>query len=399
MSERYAAVVAGGGPAGSTAALALARSGRRVLLVGAPSPTAAVGEALPPVGRALLGELGVLPGFLRQGHAPSHGNASAWGSADLATHDFLFGIHGHGWHLDRARFDAGLRDAARDAGAELAVPARVTRVERAGDAWIVRVEAAGEGPREVACGWLIDATGRSAALARRHGGERVRHDRLVAVHARFRPLDGGDRDGRTLVEAAPDGWWYTARLPSGERVAAFQTDANRVDRRELLTSAGLAAALACTTHLRAALAGYAPASLPRGADAGSARLASPAGEGWIAAGDAAISFDPLSSHGILNALHTGSLAGRTVHAHLAGDPRAIPEYARHLDAIYASYLRHLRDYYAMERRWPDHPFWARRQRPAADAAIAPVPAMEPVGSRSSGRKTSEEFGGSLRVGG
>jgi flavin-dependent dehydrogenase len=375
VTARYAAVVAGGGPAGSAAALALARAGRRVLLVDAAPAAPPVGEALPPVGRALLGELGLLRGFLRQGHAPSHGNASAWGSGELATHDFLFGVHGHGWHLDRARFDAGLLAAAREAGAEVVSPARVAGAERAGDGWLVRVVLAGEA-REVACGWMVDATGRSAAVARRHGGARLRHDRLVAVHARFRPLPGADEDGRTLVEAVPAGWWYTARLPSGERVAACLTDAGARGSGRLLAPAAFQAALARTTHVRAALAGYALASTPRGADAGSARLAPPAGDGWVAAGDAVVSFDPLSSHGILNALHTGTLAGSAVHAHLAGDSSAVTAYARHVDAIYAAYLQHLREYYAMERRWPDRVFWARRHRlgaPDAELAAASAP--------------------------
>jgi flavin-dependent dehydrogenase len=367
VTARYAAVVAGGGPAGCAAALALAREGRRVLLVDAAPSTPAVGEALPPVGRALLGELGLLGAFLAQGHAPSHGNASAWGGGELATHDFLFGLHGHGWHLDRARFDAGLRAAAFAAGADVLSPARVAGAARTGDGWLVRIRLAGE-VREVACGWVVDATGRSAAVARRHGGARVRHDRMVAVHARFRPLPGADQDGRTLVEAVPEGWWYTARLPNGERVAAFLADAGGGGRGGLLTPAAFQAALARTSHVRAAVAGYAPASTPRGADAGSARLASSTGDGWIAAGDAAVSFDPLSSHGILTALHTGSLAGGAVHAHLAGHAGAIADYARHVDAVYASYLRHLQRYYAMERRWPDRPFWARRHgmgRPGA----------------------------------
>jgi len=358
MTVRYEAVVAGGGPAGSAAALALARLGRRVLLVDAAPVAPAVGEALPPVGRALLAELGLLDGFLRQGHAMSHGNASAWGGGELLTNDFMFGLHGHGWHLDRARFDAGLRAAAVGAGADVLSPARVAGAERAGDGWLVRVASDGE-VREVACGWVVDATGRSAAFARRHGGARVRHDRLVAVHARFRPLPGADEDGRTLVEAVPDGWWYAARLPSGERVAAFLTDAEG-GRGRLPTSAAFEAALAGTTHVRAALAGYALACAPRGADAGSARLGSAAGDGWLAAGDAAVSFDPLSSHGILTALHTGSLAGAAIHARLGGDAGATADYARHVDAVYASYLRHLQRYYAMEWRWADRPFWSRR---------------------------------------
>jgi flavin-dependent dehydrogenase len=172
----------------------------------------------------------------------------------------------------------------------------------------------------------------------------------------------------------PGGWGYTARLPSGERVAACLADAGNGGRSGPLAPAAFLAALACMPHVRDALAGYALASTPRGADAGSARLASPVGDGWIAAGDAAVSFDPLSSHGILNALHTGGLAGSAVHAHLAGDATALAEYARHLDAVYAAYRQHLRAYYGMERRWPDHPFWARRHRlgPAGAADGAPV---------------------------
>ncbi|MBV9108383.1 MAG: tryptophan 7-halogenase, partial [Gemmatimonadetes bacterium] len=348
-----------GGPAGAAAALALARRGRRVLLADAGASADPVGEALPPVGRALLGELGLLDAFLRQGHAPSHGNASAWGSDDLAAHDFMFGIHGHGWHLDRGRFDAGLRAAAAEAGAEVVSPARVGDAERTGEGWRVRISIAGE-TRDVACAWIVDATGRSAAIVRKQGGRRVRHDRLVAVHARFRPHDGADADGRTLVEAVPDGWWYAARLPSGERVAAFLTDPGAGGR--VLSPPAFQSALARTTHVRAALAGYALASRPRGADAGSARLAPPAGDGWIAAGDAAISYDPLSSHGILNALHTGTLAGRAIDAALDGDASAIPAYAEHVDAVYATYLHHLHAHYAAEARWPDHPFWARRHQ-------------------------------------
>ncbi|HEX8213270.1 MAG TPA: tryptophan 7-halogenase [Longimicrobium sp.] len=366
MTERYAAVVAGGGPAGAAAALALARAGRRVLLVDAAPAAAAVGEALPPVGRALLGELGLLDGFLRQGHAPTPGNASAWGSGMLATHDFIFGLHGHGWHLDRARFDAGLLAAAADAGAEIVTPARIVGAERAGDGWRVRIDRG----REAECAWMVDATGRSAAVARRLGGARVRHDRLVAFHARFRPRDGADRDGRTLVEAGADGWWYTARLPAGERVAAFLADVDDPSARALRDPSRFQAALARTTHVCAALHGYAPASAPRGADAGSARLATPAGEGWIAAGDAALSFDPLSSHGILNALHTGTRAAAAVHARLSGDREAVTSYAEHVAAIYAAYLGHLRAYYGSERRWADRPFWSRRHGMPDSASLA-----------------------------
>ncbi len=369
-SRRFDAVVAGGGPAGAAAALALARGGRRVLLLDdSPPGSPRVGEALPPAGRPLLRELGVLEPFLADGHLPCHGNLSAWGSPVLHATDFFFDLNGHGWHLDRARFDAALRDAARDAGAEVRAGTRLVAARRDGRGEWLAALADGE---EVGCGWLVDATGRGSAVARRHGAARRHDDTLVAFYARFRPAREGDRDGRTLIEAAPDGWWYTALVPSGERVVAFQTDADLADRSALLTADGFTRLVEGTMHVRSALDafGFAPHGRPRGADAGSARLDRFAGDGWLAAGDAAVSFDPLSSQGIRTALYTGTLAGRALHAHLGGDAAALAGYARRLEEIHGVYLRGRAEYYAFEGRWPDRPFWARRHAWTAGLAGA-----------------------------
>ena len=127
MSRDFSVIVAGGGPAGSAAAIVLAKSGRRVLLVDDSAPRAfRIGEALPPAAVPLLRDLGVLDRFLADKHLPCFGNVSSWGSEELAATDFLFNPHGHGWHLDRARFDAMLRSVAEESGAALMSGARVT---------------------------------------------------------------------------------------------------------------------------------------------------------------------------------------------------------------------------------------------------------------------------------
>jgi flavin-dependent dehydrogenase len=357
-------VVAGGGPAGAAAALALARGGRGVLLLDdAPPGAFRVGEALPPAGRRLLRELGVLDRFLADGHLPCHGNLSSWGSPALHATDFFFSLDGHGWQLDRARFDALLRDAARAAGAVVRSGTRMSGAEPDGDGgWRLALSEGGGAAEEVRCDWLVDATGRRAAVARRQGAARLSDDALVAFHARFRPAREGDRDGRTLIEAVPDGWWYTALVPSGERVVAFLTDADLADRPALLTEDGFARRLAGAEHVRAALDafGFRMHGRPRGADAGSARLDRFAGPGWLAAGDAAVSYDPLSSQGIRTALYTGMRAGQALCAHLDGDGGALDGYARMLEDVHRAYVGHRAEFYADERRWADRPFWARR---------------------------------------
>lgn len=361
-------VVAGGGPAGTAAALALRRGGRRVVLLEGAAGGFRVGESLPPAARPLLRDLGVLARVEAGGHLASFGNQSAWGAAGVAATDFVFDPNGPGWLLDRARFDASLRDAAREAGVDVRT-ARVAGVERAGGRWRVRLASGGE----VDGAWLVDATGRRCALARRMGATRRMDDALLAFHARYRPASPapGDADARTTVEAVRDGWWYTARIPGGERVVAFLTDGDLADRAALLTADGFRAALAEAGLVREIVEGrgYAMLGPPRGTEAAGAWLAPPFGAGWVAVGDAALSFDPLSSQGILSALYTGLRGGEAVAAALDGDRGAIAAYALRLAELRGAYLHHRAAAYAAEHRWPGAPFWARRHAALPEDAL------------------------------
>jgi flavin-dependent dehydrogenase len=357
------AVVIGGGPAGSIAALVLARAGRRVVLADASTGGPRIGEVLPPGAYPLLRDLGLLRA-MADAHLLCLANASAWGSYDLHVRDFIFDVYGSGWHLDRTRFDATLRDAASAAGAQVLCgtraiarpPARPGRPEHE---VLLRTEA---GEAVLECRWIVDAAGRAAAAAVSRGAARTPHDRLVAFHARFAPGQVDAADPRTLIESCAGGWWYSALLPSRERVAAFLTDADLVDRRMMLSSAGLQAAISRTMHLNEVMRRHAYTMIqrPRGADASGSRLDRVSGRNWIAAGDAAITFDPLSSQGIFNALYTGMTAGRAVDAALDGDGAAIDAYGARIDEIERHYLQNLAAAYALETRWIDQPFWHRR---------------------------------------
>jgi len=213
MVEPFDVAIIGGGPAGTSIALALAGSAptRRSVVVLERSGYEQVrfGETLPPEARVPLAQLGLWDRFLEQGHAPSPGTASAWGREELEESHFIFNPYGNGWHLDRRRFDEALASAATEAGVTLHRRARMTVCEHeaSGDFRIEYV--CDEQPCQLRARFLVDATGRASMAARRQGATRRRSDRLTGVIRLFEGLQQ-EQDHRTLVEATADSWWYSA---------------------------------------------------------------------------------------------------------------------------------------------------------------------------------------------
>lgn len=338
----YDVAIAGGGPAAAAAALHLARAGARTIVIERGDDTGdKPGESLAPDAKPLLERLGIWNDLARDGHLPCHGNRSAWGSDRVDEQPFLFSPYGHGWHLDRRAFERRLNERAGEAGAVRVTGTSVTAVDRAAGAGTWRLTCRGA-LDAVEATFLVDATGRASRIARLLGARRVIHHPLVAV-VTFLEADEGDRDAHTLVETAEDGWWYTANLPANRLAAMFITD-----------PPAHASALTPPPHTarRIATHGYRPAAPPRVVDAGSARLDRFAGDGWLAIGDAAVSFDPLSSHGIAAALHGGLLAAEAI---ITADPR---RYVAATEGMWAGYIAMRRRFYAAEGRWAGGRFWA-----------------------------------------
>ncbi|MBT2459154.1 NAD(P)/FAD-dependent oxidoreductase [Streptomyces sp. ISL-86] len=370
--------MAGGGPAGAATALALAHSGAEVVLVHPDSaPEWRVGESLAPPARTLLERLGVLDRVATGGHLPCYGNRSAWGRAALTTSDFVRSPYGPGWHLDRRRFDASLREAARDAGVRYR-PGSVTGVTRTGNHWRATVSGA-----EVTASYVVDATGARARLARRIGARLVHTDHLVAITARVPNTgQGGDGSGRfedgtehtSLIESTPFGWWYTAPLPSGERVVMAVTDADLVGQAGLRTPDGWWAALGLSRHIGARLPVHArPPERLAVLRAGTSRALPAAGPGWAAVGDAATATDPVAARGITSALATGIAAAGALTANAGGDEDAIRRYAGLVTGVHTEFLHARAAYYRIERRW-DTPFWLRRRRLPDHSPLLQAPA-------------------------
>lgn len=355
-------VVLGAGPAGSALALNLAPFQRVLLVDKGEAPGLRIGESLPAAAGRLLRDMGLHDAFLRQGHLPCHVSRSAWGGAAVFEQDAMRNLDGHGWHLDRARFDAWLLETAQARGAALLRQTRLLAL-RAPSApaapWRLDVERNGR-PLQLAARCVVDASGRNSSLAKQLGARRIANGKLVCGWLLGRDrIDGG---GASDLHVEPDGWWYTSPLPGGARLVAFYTDADLPAAAAAHSGDGMLARLPGVPGLLSCLeqAGFQADGRHGFCAAHGAVLERVCGPGWLAVGDAALSFDPLSAQGLFNALFTGLAGAEAAQRHLQGDADALPGYQQQLHAIERAYAGHLDACYRQEQRWPQQPFWRRR---------------------------------------
>jgi 2-polyprenyl-6-methoxyphenol hydroxylase-like FAD-dependent oxidoreductase len=353
----FQTVIIGGGIAGATAALALARAGHSVLVIESSRRTPRkIGETLGPESRPLLQSLEVWEEFVGSTHLPSPGRVSAWGGDELAETDFIFNPYGGAWQLDRAAFEEMLLRNASHAGSQILRGCPVRQIRRCSDRWGVETA---NGP--ISSQWLIDASGRRAVVASALGIKRESADQLVALHCTMASKNALDEDARTLVEACNDGWWYTSLIGVGRRVVSFQTDVDVLKRLEWRAQNWMVKKMSATHHLSALLSlhGYEACGAPALTSAQSGRLSRWSGRGWLAIGDAAMSFDPLSGAGMLKAMQSALEAARAI---LCEEDASVMDFERWNQQQWDRFLADRSRYYGAEKRWPGGEFWERRQK-------------------------------------
>ena len=343
----------------------LAGAGARVALIvrDRPHSAFAVGETIPAETRHLLDRLG-LNCLTADMHLPSAGTVARWGSGVAHRRESILSPFGCGWHLDRPLFERQLIDAAVKSGA-VALEHCVRVETKSGPAgWEFRID---RGARQICVisDYAIDCTGRTARLALGAGARRQIHDKLIAIWSVTEEESSAqtDPDRRIYLESAPDGWFYSARIPNRRRVLAYFSDGDLCDAR-LRSAANFEDYVAKTFHLDKEANGsnYRIIAGPFRVNAASARLVRAYGDRWIAAGDAAQSFDPLSSQGIMSAIIGGNNAAAALIAARSADSCALEKLQADLDAKYGAYLAERQTYYRAEQRWVERPFWRRRHR-------------------------------------
>ncbi len=356
--------IIGGGPAGVAVAIALQKQGeKRVALVEKSRlDDFRIGETVPPNIRTVLGQLGVLDYFERDGHLPSLGNCSAWGGTQLGFQDFFFYPGGNGWHLNRARFNKALANAAEECGTILMGETTMVGCNQFADGkWRLTLQSKNGSQFQVTTSFVVDATGHRSLFATRLGANKVRMDRLLGVASVFTWEKEAPQDYHTLVEATEFGWWYAARVPNERTLVTLMSDSDLLRKYGLLRIETWTAYLNKTQYIQELTCHASYQSRLLIQPAFSQYLDQMTGHGWLAVGDAACTLDPLSSAGIYKALQSGIKAAFAIARYFDGHRDALAIYESQTLHQFEVYLQDRCKYYAQETRWPNSPFWQPRR--------------------------------------
>ena len=401
-------LIIGAGIAGCIMALAMRPRYSVTLMDKYATPQPKPGDSLPPAASRILTKLDLTTILSSDKHLTCHGMTSNWASPHPITSDNLRNPDGMGWHVDRQQLERDLRAIAQQRGVQLITPATITQANFDQTHWQCIINhpeqkrAASE--QTVHARLVIDATGRHSTFARQFATnehnkhyKRQQFDKLMSVWLSY---PSNNSQALSTLIPAENGWWYSAPLPnlptnlptngaqnaelthrdSHCRMLAWQTDADLMDKafiskaqpptqqhldpviNTILTHAahhqGLAQELESMDTQHIQYHGMVAAN--------SSRLKQASGENWFAIGDAAMSFDPLSSQGMFNGMATAMQLADLLNSspyHSAANLNNIAQtYQRQLDNIWQHYLTHRDYYYSQETRWSRATFWQRRQQ-------------------------------------
>jgi flavin-dependent dehydrogenase len=322
-SDSYDVVIAGGGPAGTSAAIHLASRGTRVLLAEQKKfPRAKLcGEFISPECLDHFERLGVGDRMMTAGGARLTQTVFySRGGRSVNVPSEWFSSQPGALGLSRAHMDHKLLERAREAGVEVLEGTQVCGLiieeRRLRGVHLKSSDVVGDASALV----TIDATGRTRALARRLNGDQGKkpqksrppfvafkahlEDARVAAGACEIYFYPGGYGGLSSVE---NGLSNLCFIASAKDVRACASDAERV-MREVVTRNSRAAYTLALARTRSEWLGVSLEIFGR-------QEPVPA-DGLLTIGDAAAFIDPFTGSGMLMALESGEVAAGVIIGHL-----------------------------------------------------------------------------------
>lgn len=334
LQPRYDVVVVGGRCAGASTAMLLARAGARVLLIDRQAYGSDIvsTHALMRAGVLQLKRWGLLGRLLEAGTPRIDVTTFHYGAESIRIdikpeHDVDHLIAPRRTVIDRI-----LVDAAKEAGATVRHGVAVTDLATDANGRVcgVTLRDADDSLLTVACGIVIGADGRLSTVARRvkaaNNVQGSHASGYVYGYYAGLPDDGThwyfEHDTAAGVIPTNDAQHCVfVSVPCDSFAQVFRGD---------LEGGFLAMAAANSPALREAIEKATPMSRLRGFGGGAGYLRQCHGPGWALVGDAGYFKDPLTAHGITDALRDSEILSRAV---ISGSDQAMTRYQDERDTL------------------------------------------------------------------
>ncbi len=353
MASHADVAIIGGGPAGSAAAILLARAGRRVVLCEKEAfPRFKIGESLLPHSLALFDKLGVREELERHAFPKAGGEIST--ACGRRTQRFYFEgamqlSHRSAYQVERAWFDKMLLDRAAACGAEVRQPCTVSSLGCDDTGVTLRTDSG-----EIRASYLLDCSGRNAVVGSQFDLKRsYDHLQKFSVFAHYEGVQRDEgRDGTlTRLVRGKRSWFWL--IPLDERRTSVGVVMDIADFRaaRMTPQAALENAIATAPIMLARMAAAKRITEVHAVGDYSYRNTRMHGRRWLLAGDAAGFIDPIFSTGVFLALHSAEQAAGALDFALRHPLRGrlrMASYARDLNRQMNRYLRFVSAWYTEE---------------------------------------------------
>ncbi|WP_420551963.1 FAD-dependent monooxygenase [Tenacibaculum aiptasiae] len=302
-------------------------------------------ETLPPSALVLLESLNLLELF-KKSSSKTFGYHSIWNSEALTTNNFFnHNPYKYGLKLNKKEILKDLKKLVTD---QIIQFNNLIKINRSDENVRLKIEHK-DCQYTINSQIIVDATGRNRAVLKQIGITSKQFDNQIALSCHLPYYKHPKLMHEVYVETFEHGWGIVSSLNKDINGITLYTKKESPLLPQLKKYQNWKKLLSNTKLLKDFLSDN-PNSKIIGGEANSSRASKIAGTNWLAIGDAAIAFDPLSSHGVSNAIYCANIASRAIESYTTNhSTTSFQNYENTLSLLFNEYLKQKNKLYNKEK--------------------------------------------------